>query len=73
MVHRDIKPENIILNDLQSVNIKIIDFGFATSLKSTQIHSVCGTPGYFAPEVLSKKECGFNSDMFSAGVVFYNL
>jgi len=50
IVHRDIKPENIIVENDGS--IKVIDFGFAANLKFGSVSSVCGTPGYYAPEVL---------------------
>ncbi|CAD8205041.1 unnamed protein product [Paramecium pentaurelia] len=71
IVHRDIKPENIIIQKDNS--IKVIDFGFAANLKFGSVSSVCGTPGYYAPEVLRQKESSFNSDMFSVGVVLFNL
>ncbi|CAK65074.1 unnamed protein product (macronuclear) [Paramecium tetraurelia] len=71
IVHRDIKPENIIVQ--KDSSIKVIDFGFAANLKFGSVSSVCGTPGYYAPEVLRQKESSFNSDMFSVGVVLFNL
>ncbi|CAD8113209.1 unnamed protein product [Paramecium primaurelia] len=71
IVHRDIKPENIIVE--KDGSIKVIDFGFAANLKFGSVSSVCGTPGYYAPEVLRQKESSFNSDMFSVGVVLFNL
>ncbi|CAD8194329.1 unnamed protein product [Paramecium octaurelia] len=71
IVHRDIKPENIIIQKDNS--IKVIDFGFAANLKFGSVSSVCGTPGYYAPEVLRQKESSYNSDMFSVGVVLFNL
>ncbi|CAD8197911.1 unnamed protein product [Paramecium octaurelia] len=71
IVHRDIKPENIIVE--KNGQIKVIDFGFAANLKFGSVSSVCGTPGYYAPEVLRSKESSFNSDMFSVGVVLFNL
>ncbi|CAD8120290.1 unnamed protein product [Paramecium sonneborni] len=71
IVHRDIKPENIIIQKDNS--IKVIDFGFAANLKFGTVSSVCGTPGYYAPEVLRSKESSYNSDMFSVGVVLFNL
>jgi serine/threonine protein kinase len=53
LIHRDIKLENILLakkNDITS--LKIIDFGLAIYESSNTKLSVCGTPGYIAPEVL---------------------
>ena len=55
--HRDLKPENILLDD--EYNLKIVDFGFACKLEardgSGYSHSIVGTPGYMAPELLAKK------------------
>lgn len=53
LIHRDIKLENILLaksNDIKS--LKIIDFGLAIYENACIKLSVCGTPGYIAPEVL---------------------
>ncbi len=52
IIHRDIKPENIMLGE--SGKIKIVDFGFAYELNSELIFKMCGTHGYFAPELLDK-------------------
>ncbi|CAD8096724.1 unnamed protein product [Paramecium sonneborni] len=78
IIHRDIKLENILLqkpNDITS--IKIIDFGLAIYKQQFQKLSVCGTPGYIAPEILnnSNSQDYFTEkcDIFSAGVIFYKL
>ncbi len=57
IVHRDIKLENIMLerpNDIES--LKIIDFGLAIHLGKETKFSICGTPGYIAPEILKADE-----------------
>ncbi|CAD8066591.1 unnamed protein product [Paramecium primaurelia] len=78
IIHRDIKLENILLqqqNDITS--LKIIDFGLAIYAQPQQKVSICGTPGYIAPEILknSNNDEYFTNkcDIFSAGVIFYKL
>ncbi|CAK87783.1 unnamed protein product (macronuclear) [Paramecium tetraurelia] len=78
IIHRDIKLENILLQKPNEItSLKIIDFGLATYQQPLQKLSVCGTPGYIAPEILkhSNNEEYFTQkcDIFSAGVIFYKL
>ncbi len=76
VIHRDIKPANVmLLNDLQ---IKIMDFGIAKSsskdsLLKTQPGLILGTPSYMSPEQLSGKEMDRQTDIFSLGVLSYEL
>lgn len=73
IVHRDIKPSNIML--LEDFHVKVMDFGVArlgaTSL--TQSHVALGTPHYISPEQLEGKTADRRSDIFSLGVVVYEL
>src|SRR5690606_38828960 len=74
IVHRDIKPENILVND--NLELKIADFGLAlvqddTSL--TQKSSIVGTPSYMSPEQIRGEVLTPQSDLFSAGIVCYEL
>ncbi|CAD8162649.1 unnamed protein product [Paramecium pentaurelia] len=71
--HRDIKPSNIMFKDNQ---IKIIDFGFClqtNSFENQKLNTRCGTRGYQAPEVREGNYDPEKSDIYSLGVVFYEI
>lgn len=71
--HRDIKPANIIV--MSSGRIKLIDFGIARIESSdfTKTNVIMGTPGYIAPELYLGRDIDHRVDIFSAGVLLYQL
>ena len=74
VVHRDIKPSNIMY-DPDSGAVKITDFGIAriTDSSKTRTGTVLGTPNYMSPEQCMGKRVDGRSDLFSLGVVLYQL
>jgi tRNA A-37 threonylcarbamoyl transferase component Bud32/Tfp pilus assembly protein PilF len=77
IIHRDIKPSNIMLLETGGMRqIKIVDFGVAKMSDSstlTQAGSSLGTPSYMSPEQIEGKPIDGRSDIFSLGVVFYEM
>ncbi len=76
IVHRDIKPENIILQ--ASGQVKITDFGIAhiedpLMPEQTQAGEILGTPVYMSPEQISSRTVDGRSDLFSLGIILYEL
>ncbi|GAB2823022.1 hypothetical protein GCM10022221_21330 [Actinocorallia aurea] len=71
VVHRDVKPANVML--LDKGGLKILDFGISRFADSTMTGSVIGTPGYMAPEQFSGVEVDGRCDLYSFGVLLYEL
>jgi len=73
VIHRDIKPANIMI--LKNKSVKVTDFGIAHIVESSKkkAGTVLGTPSYMSPEQLSGKELDGRSDLFSLGVMLYEL
>jgi len=74
VVHRDIKPENILIDD--TYHLKIADFGLAIIMNEsvlTSKSSIVGTPCYMSPEQIKGESLSQQSDVFSLGIVAYEL
>jgi serine/threonine-protein kinase len=73
IIHRDVKPANIMV--MENFKVKVMDFGIAhfESSSMTQTGIAMGTPNYISPEQLKGKEVTPSSDIFSLGVVLYEL
>ena len=74
VVHRDVKPANVMYEP-ESDQVKVTDFGIAriTDSSRTKTGMVLGTPSYMSPEQLSGKKIDGRSDLFSLGVMLYQM
>lgn len=74
IIHRDLKPQNILIKD--DGEIKITDFGIAMALNATQLtqtNSAMGSVHYFPPEQANGKGSSLKSDVYSLGIMMYEL
>jgi hypothetical protein len=75
VLHRDLKPENVFLTDGQA---RLMDFGFALPLSSSDEHRTlteagAGTPSYMSPEQIAHRDPDLRSDVYALGAMLYEL
>lgn len=74
IVHRDLKPENLLYSDTTKDQVlKVADFGLSRINKGELLRTICGTPGYVAPEVLLGHSYDEQVDVWAVGVITYIL
>ena len=72
IIHRDLKPANILIKE---GTCKLSDFGFAKSLQNEDVimKSIVGTPLYMSPQILQKEKYTSKSDLWSIGLIYYEM
>jgi serine/threonine protein kinase len=71
LAHRDIKPENILLDEDR--NVKLCDFGWCVDVSKGERMTFCGTYEYMAPEIVDEKYYDYSIDVWSLGVLLYEM
>lgn len=71
IVHRDVKPQNAMVD--RRGEVKLCDFGTAVLLSSGEQMDLAGSPAYMAPELYDNRPADMQTDIFSLGILFYQL
>ena len=71
IIHRDLKPENLLIN--KDNILKLCDFGWSVYLYNNKRETFCGTVEYMAPEIVKNQGYDFSIDVWSLGVLLYEL
>ena len=70
IAHRDLKPENLLFD--RDGYLKLVDFGFAKVIRD-RTWTLCGTPEYLAPEIISNKGHNIGADWWTLGILLYEM
>jgi serine/threonine-protein kinase len=78
VIHRDLKPDNIFLQEVEGEGelVKLLDFGIALSKQDARLTGtgeIFGTPQYMAPERITSGDPGASADIYSLGVLYYEI
>jgi len=75
ILHRDVKPQNILFKDTDHRVLKLTDFGFSKYYNedNSLLETLCGSPMYMAPEILFHQKYNMKTDLWSIGVILYEL
>ena len=72
LIHRDVKPANVLIEQTTG-RVYLADFGLASNLEANQFRVMAGTPAYMSPEQARCEQVDARSDLYSLGIVFYEL
>ena len=71
VIYRDLKPENLVLDN--NGYLKVTDFGFAKVLSDGKTYTLCGTPDYLCPEIVTGQGHGKGVDWWTLGILIYEM
>lgn len=73
ILYRDLKPENVLIDDIDTFKIKLVDYGLAKILNTDMTSSFCGSTVYMSPEMLSGNGHDYKLDIYSLGALLYEM